>query len=178
MTALEAIRARRTVRSYLPDPVPSELLRDVIDAARWAPTSGNAQPWEFVRVVTPAIREQLVASTYGGFARTAPAQAWLGEAPELLVACVNSLRTAARYGEEGHDWAKIDVAAAIENLLIAATSLGLGAAWIGGFRPDEVKRALRLDRDLHPLGMIALGYARETPAKPYRLPVDDILTEV
>lgn len=178
MTALEAIRARRTVRSYRPDPVPPELLREVIDAARWAPTSGNAQPWEFVRVVTPSVREKLVTATYGGFARTAPAQAWIGEAPELLVACVNGLRTAARYGEDGHGWAKIDVAAAIQNLLIAATSLGLGAAWIGGFRPGDVEDALALDRDLRPLGMIVLGYARSTPAKPYRLPVDDILTEV
>lgn len=178
MTALDAIRARRTVRAYKSDPVPEDLLYDVIDAARWAPTSGNAQPWEFFRVVTPSKREQLVAATYGGFARTAPAQAWLAEAPELLVACVNGLRTAARYGEEGHGWAKIDVAAAIENLLIAATSLGLGAAWIGGFRPDGVRRALELDRDLEPLGMIALGYAREAPATPYRLPVADILTEV
>lgn len=178
MTALEAIRARRTIRSYEPDPVPEELLREVVDAARWAPTSGNAQPWEFLRVVTPALRERLVAATYGGFARTAPSQAWLADAPELLVACVNGLRTAARYGEDGYGWAKIDVAAAIQNMLLAATSLGLGAAWIGGFRADEVRSVLSLDRDLAPFGMIALGYPRETPEKPYRLPLDDILTEV
>lgn len=178
MTALEAIRARRTVRAYRPDPVPRELLEQVLDAGRWAPTSGNAQPWEFVRVVTPEVREALVASTYGGYARTAPAQAWLGEAPEMLVVCVNALRTAARYGEEGRAFAALDVAAAVQNMLVAATSLGLGAAWIGGFRPDEARAALRLDRDLEPLGLVALGFAREEPPVPYRLPLADILTEV
>lgn len=178
MTALEAIRARRTVRAYRPDPVPPELLAQVLDAARWAPTSGNAQPWEFVRVVTPSVRAALVASTYGGYARTAPAQGWLAEAPELLVVCVNALRTAARYGDEGRAYARLDVAAAIQNMLVAATALGLGAAWIGGFRHAEAAAALQLDRDLEPLGLVALGFAREQPPEPYRLPLERILTEV
>jgi nitroreductase len=88
------------------------------------------------------------------------------------------VRTAARYGEEGRAYARLDVAAAIENMLIAATSLGLGAAWIGGFRQAEAAKSLRLDRDLEPLGLLALGYAREEPPVPYRLPLSDILTEV
>lgn len=178
MNALEAIRARRTVRGYRSDPVPTELLEQVLDAARWAPTSGNAQPWELIRVVTPEVREALVRATYGGYARTAPAQSWLAEAPELLVVCVNALRTAARYGEEGRSFARLDVAAAIQNMLIAATSLGLGGAWIGGFREKEAAQALALDRDLEPLGYVALGYPRGEEPLPYRLPLSDIYREV
>jgi nitroreductase len=177
VNTLEAIRARRTVRSYRADPVPEDLLVQVLDAVRWAPTSGNVQPWELIRVLSPERREAIVAATYGGYARTAPSQAWLQGAPELIVVCVNALRTMARYGPEGESYAQLDVAAAIQNMLLAATSLGLGAAWIGGFRQAEVRQVLELDRDLEPLGLVTLGYAEETPPTPYRLPLDDILSQ-
>ncbi len=178
MTALEAIRARRTVRSYRSDPVPQELLMQVIDAARWAPTSGNTQPWEILRVITPSLREALVATTYGGYARTAPSQSWLLQAPELLVVLVNTVRTRARYGVREAEYAKLDVAAAIQNMLLAATSLGLGAAWIGGFRRDDATHLLTLDRELLPLGMVAIGYATGDVPTPHRLPLEDVLREV
>lgn len=178
MTALEAIRARRTIRAYRPDAVAAEDLEAVLDAARWAPTSGNAQPWEIVRVRTPRLRKALIATTYGGYARSAPEQGWLHQAPELLLICVVPLRTMARYGEDGRAYARLDVAAAIENLLIAATSLGLGAAWVGGFRAEEARAALALEQDLEPLGIVALGHAAEDPPRPYRLPLEDVVREI
>lgn len=177
VNALDAIRARRTVRSFTAEPVPEEVMLEVLDAARWAPTSGNAQPWEFVRVHTPARREALIASTYGGYARSAPAQAWLAQAPELVMACVVPLRTIARYGEEGRAYARLDVAAAIQNMLIAATSLGYGAAWIGGFRTEEARAALGLEAELEPLGIVAIGRPAEDPGEPYRLPLADVVRE-
>lgn len=177
MTALEAIKRRRTVRRYKADAVPTEVLYTVLDAARWAPTSGNVQPWEFVRVVTPSVKHAVVAATYGGYARSAPSQSWLADAPELVVVCVNAVRTMARYGAEGYSYARLDVAAAVQTMLLAATSLGLGAAWIGGFRAAEVTAALALDADLEPFGLVALGYSDETPPTPYRLPLEDLLSE-
>lgn len=178
MTALEAIRSRRTVRAFADAPVPEAVMTEILDAARWAPTSGNAQPWAFIRVRTPARREALIASTYGGYARSAPAQGWLAQAPELVMACVVPLRTMARYGEEGRAYARLDVAASIQNMLIAATELGFGAAWIGGFRPEEARSALDLEAELEPLGIVAVGRPAETPARPYRLPLEDVVREV
>lgn len=178
MTVLDAIRARRTVRAYRPDPVPEEVVLQILDAARWAPTSGNTQPWELIRVRTPATREALVATTFGGYARTAPSQAWLLGAPELLVVLLNTVRTRARYGAREAEYAQLDVAAAIENMLLAATALGVGSAWVGGFRRDEAAALLELDRELLPLGLVALGYAAETPPTPYRMPLEDVLREV
>ena len=178
LSAMEAIKQRRTVRRYRPDPVPSELLARAGEAATRAPTSANIQPWEFIRVVTPEVKEQLVASTYGGYSQTVSSQAWLLDAPELLAACSNAVRTVARYGEDGRRYARRDVAAAIQNMLIAATALGLGAAWIGGFRELEARYALNFDRELELIGLIALGYSAEEPAKPYRMPISYIFTEV
>ena len=178
MNALEAIRARRSVRAFAPDPVRDDVVRDIVDAARWAPTSGNAQPWAFVRVRDPEKREALVATTYGGYARSAPEQAWLRTAPELLVACVVPLRTMARYGEDGRADARLDVAAAVQTMLIAATAHGVGSAWVGGFDADAAQAALALDRDLEPLAIVALGVPAEPCAAPYRLPLEDVLLEL
>jgi nitroreductase len=177
VNTLDSIRLRRTIRRYKPEPVPEELFRAVIEAARWAPTSGNLQPWEMIRILTPALREAIVGTTYGGYTQSAPSQSWLLEAPELIVVCVNALRTMARYGPDGETYARIDTAAAIQNMLLAATSLGLGAAWVGGFRADEAKVVLSLDQDLEPFGLVVLGYPSEVPPTPYRLPLEDILSE-
>jgi nitroreductase len=175
---LEAIRARRTVRAFADAPVPEAVMAEILDAARWAPTSGNAQPWAFIRVRTPERRAALIASTYGGYARSAPAQGWLAQAPELVMACVAPLRTIARYGQEGRSYARLDVAAAIQNMLIAATALDVGAAWIGGFRPEEARSALELEPALEPLGIVAFGRPAEAPERPYRLPLADVVREV
>lgn len=177
MTVLEAIKRRRTVRKYTGEPIPTDTLMAVLDAARWAPTSGNVQPWELVRIVTPEVKHAVVTATYGGYARSAPSQAWLADAPELIVVCVNAVRTMARYGPDGYAYARLDVAAAVQNMLLAATSLGLGAAWIGGFRADEVAHTLTLDPDVEPFGLVALGYSEEECPTPYRLPLEDILSE-
>lgn len=177
-SALDAIHARRTIRSFKPDAVPAELLQQLLEAACSAPTSGNLQPWEFIRVVTPVVKQQLVASTYGGFSQTAPSQAWLLTAPELIAVASNTVRTTARYGPEGPRYARLDVAAAIQNLLIAATALGLGSAWVGGFRAPEARQALRLDAELELIGLVAIGYPAESPVPPYRMPIADVLTEI
>lgn len=178
LPALEAIRRRRTVRNFKPDPVPYETLASILEAGTHAPTSGNVQPWEILRVVTPQVRERLVASTYGGYSQSAPSQAWLLEAPELIAVCSNVVRTMARYGADGRRYARLDVAAAIQNMLIAASSLEVGAAWIGGFRDQEAREALSLGPDLELVGIVAFGYATVEPATPYRMPLEDIVVEV
>lgn len=177
MDAFEALRSRRTIRRFEDRPLEPGLLTRILEAATWAPTSGNLQPWEFIRIVTPEVRSAVVATTYGGFSQSAPSQAWLGTAAELLVVCANVVRTSARYGPDGPAYARLDVAAAIQNMLIAATALGTGAAWIGGFRHAELAAVLDLDAELEPVGLVALGHPAEEPAVPYRLPLDDLLSE-
>ncbi len=177
MDTFEALRRRRTIRRFQDRPLEPGLLEQILLAGTWAPTSGNLQPWEFIRIVTPEVREAVVATTYGGFSQSAPSQAWLGTSAELLVVCANVVRTAARYGPDGPAYARLDVAAAIQNMLIAATALEVGAAWIGGFRHGELSTVLNLDAELEPVGMVALGHPAEEPVEPYRLPLSDLLSE-
>ena len=172
MDVLEAISARCSVRSFRPDPVPGDLLHKLLEAAVRAPTGGLMQPWEFIVIEDPGVRRQLVENTYSGYySGPGNPQNWILEAPLLLAACCDLRRTTTRYGPDGLKYAPLDVAAAIENLLLAAVRFGLGGCWVGGFREDQVESILGLPDDVKALGLLPIGYPTETPRPSPRLPL-------
>ncbi|MGB4377652.1 MAG: nitroreductase family protein [bacterium] len=172
MNAMSFITQRRSVRRYKPDPVPEEVLEQLLTAAVSAPTGGNMQPWEFVIVADGAAREAVVATTYSGYySGPGNPQAWLQEAPLLIVVCCNFKRTRARYGPAGQKWASLDVAAAIQNLLLASHSMGLGACWVGGFHQESLADILQLPAGVEPLAIVSVGYPAEEPQPKPRLPL-------
>lgn len=165
-----AMAARRSVRRFRPDPVPEELLRQVLEAATRAPTGGNMQPWEFLLVTDPALKAALVNETYSGFySGPGNPQLWIGTAPVLLVVLCNYKRTLARYGPDAFKWAPLDVAAATENLILAAVEAGLGCCWVGGYREEAVCQLLRLPELVKPVGLLPMGWPAEAPAPKPRL---------
>ncbi len=148
MEALEAIRTRRSVRKYKPDPVSRETLKALVDAGRLAPTARNEQPWEFV-VVTDAQRRKRLATiaTHGTFIADAPAC--------IVVVCKPS------------DYYLADGSAATTQILLAATALGLGTCWVAGDGKDyapAVLKAIGAPAKYKLISLIAVGYAAETPA--------------
>ena len=108
MNAMSFITQRRSVRRYKPDPVPEEVLEQLLTAAVSAPTGGNMQPWEFVIVADGAAREAVVATTYSGYySGPGNPQAWLQEAPLLIVVCCNFKGPGpamGRLGKNGLPW--------------------------------------------------------------------------
>lgn len=150
---------RRSVRQFRAEPVPAAILEAALAEACRAPSSGNMQPWEFIVVDDPHLKEELVATTYTGYEKSADApQRWMLGAPVIVAVCANLKRTRARYGPDGDQWAPLDTAAAAENFLLALSGLGLGSCWVGGFRAEETSRLLGLPEPMRIIGLFPVGY--------------------
>jgi len=168
MELSEAIKGRRSIRAFKKQNVPEETVEKLIDAASWAPSAGNIQPWEFVIVRKPAVKKKL--------AQAALNQAFVEEAPVVIVVCANEKRSSMGYGFRGKTLYCIqDTAAAIQNILLTAYSLGLGACWIGTFNEDEAREAVNAPEGIRPVAIIPVGCANEVPSQRDRRPLSRIM---
>jgi len=190
----DAIRRRRTIRSFSGDPVPEAVLVEVLDAGRWAPSPGNAQPWrvvvvteeenkgEFLKAVKDSLREELLSRGVDEGEASKRAETSiepLYSAPILIVPCL----TKEIYGEDSGKWLTEKlmgtqcVAAFIQNMLLAASEQGLGSCWVSAAFPcqTEVRRALEIPQSAEPQALIALGYAEEDPEPPVRKPIGEVV---
>ncbi|MEM2866184.1 MAG: nitroreductase family protein [Candidatus Hadarchaeales archaeon] len=167
MDTLEAIRKRRSVRSFKSDPVPEEDLKKILEAASWAPSAGNCQPLELVVVRDPRVKEEVMEAAFG--------QPFVGEAPVVVVVCAEVERTTSRYGERGELFYVQDTAAATQNILLAATSLGYGTCWVGAFSEREVAKALHLPHGVRPMAIVPIGKSAESSEAPPRRPLEEIV---
>jgi nitroreductase len=161
----EAIRVRKSVRSYLDKPVEPELLDRVLEAARLAPSARNDQEWRFV-VVTDADKRRRLATE-------ASKQAFMAEAPVIIAACAETDGRVMRCGQTAYP---IDVAIAVDHLTLAAAALGLGTCWIGSFDPAATRRILGIPEEIQVVELLLLGYPREpAPVAKSRLPLSRIV---
>lgn len=158
MEALETIKQRRSVRKFKATPVAKEYIEQLIDAGRLAPTARNDQPWEFIVVTNPETRKQIAALTdYGKFIAEAPV-------------CIAIFCKPTKYYLE-------DGSAATENILLAATALGLGSCWIAGDKKPycaKIAELLQVPPDYKLVSLIVVGYS----AAPVSPPPKRSLTEV
>lgn len=156
MEFFKVIKKRHCVRKFQDKPVEREKLEKILFAATSAPSAGNVQDWRFVVVKDKELRSQLSAAALG--------QEQIAKAPVVIVVCSNLEEISARYGQRGKELYSIqNAAAATQNLLLAATDLGLGACWVGAFEEKEVKKILQLSENYRPLALIPLGYPAERP---------------
>lgn len=168
MDVFEAIRARRSVRRYASDPVSDEVLKELLSAAILAPSAGNAQPWRFIVVRDLELRKGLVSAAYG--------QGFLAEAPVVIVVCADLERARRAYRERGETlYCLQDTAAAIQNLLLAATAKGLGTCWVGAFDEGKVAELLGLSKGLRPVALIPVGKPAEAPSARPRRPLAEVV---
>lgn len=168
MDILDLVKSRRSIRSFKADPVPREDLMRILEAARWAPSAGNCQPWEFIVVTRDDLKRRLAMAALGQF--------WMTKAPVIIVVCANIPRTEWRYGERGRSlYAIQDTAAATQNILLTAHALGYGTCWVGAFNESEVKRVLNIPRDVRPVAIIPLGKPDERPIAPPRIPLEEVV---
>ncbi len=144
MDVFEAVQERRSIRSYQDKPVPKEKLERILEAARLAPSANNVEPWHFI-VVTDA--EKRKALSMGKFAK------FLAQAPLVIVACGNK--------KASPKWYAIDVALAVENMILTATAEGLGTCCVGSFSEKDVKAVVKVPESFEVLLLLAVGYARE-----------------
>ena len=141
MDVFDAIEKRSSIRNYEPTPIPREKLEKILEAARLAPSASNAQPRHFI-VVTDKERRDALAT--GMFAR------FLKQTPMVIAACGDE--------KKSPKWYPIDVAIAVENMVLAATEEGLGTCWIGSFDENKVRAVLKIPENLRVVVLLALGY--------------------
>ncbi len=173
----DTIRNRHSVRSYAPGTVTREEIERVLEAATLAPSGGNMQPWHFYVVTDEDRRAAVTAATYSSRDLSAGPQSWMMEAPVFKVVCRHLRRAADKYDRMGRDFIALqDCAAAVENMLLAATALGLGSCWVGGFRLTEVADALDLPAEHDPVAIVVLGRTTARPRRRPRLSLDEVTT--
>ncbi|MGA2257837.1 MAG: nitroreductase family protein [Thermoguttaceae bacterium] len=151
MDTLEAIRTRRSIRKYLDRSVPEELVQTLLAAAMQAPSARNQQPWYFVVIDDVAMLARIPEFM--------PNAAMAAEAPLAILVCGDlSL-------EESEGYWLVDCAAAVENVLLAAHALGLGAVWCGVYpreaRMDGLRQLVGLPKNVIAHSLVVLGYAAE-----------------
>ena len=196
---LNLMKNRRSIREYSARKVSRKILNEILDVARWAPSAHNAQPWRFT-ILNEAEEKKVLAEVM--------AKAWIidlvknqmplehakelakrsierfARAPALIVACVTMIDIPKHADESGHkvegDLAIQSLGAAIQNVLLAAHSRGLGACWFcaPAFCKAEVRKVLRLPDEFEPQALITLGYAAEKPEVPRRKPLHEIVIHV
>jgi nitroreductase len=152
MEIKEAIRTRRSIRRYLKKPVDDKLIAEILDTARFTPSSGNIQNWRFIVVKdTEKIKELTIAALN---------QSWMNQAPVHIIVCNDLTNIKRLYKERGEKLYSIqNCAAAVQNILLAAYSLGIGSCWVGAFDKEGVKRILKIPDGIEPEAIITLGYS-------------------
>ena len=145
MEVFEAIQKRHSVRSYLSDKVPIEKMMKILEAARLAPSAGNIQPWHFIIVTEQQMRDKLSKGRYANF---------LVESPIVIVGCGDR--------QASPNWHLVDTTIAMQNMVLTATSQGLGTCWIVSFNEDQVKKLLDIPERFKVIALLAVGYRRET----------------
>lgn len=148
MDILEFITSRRSIRKFLDKPLEKEHLDKILEAARWAPSAGNCQPWRFI-VVT----DRKKIKNFDPFFH----QPWVLNAPAIIVVLSSPEDSRRRYGS-GSEWYIQDCAAATQNMLLMAHGLGLGAVWIGAFSKEAVRKELEIPSQYEVFSLICLGY--------------------
>jgi nitroreductase len=141
MDVFEAIERRRSIREYEATPVPQEKLERILEAARLAPSARNVQPRHFILVTNEERKRALSAGMFAGF---------LKQAPVVIVACGDE--------KKSPEWYAVDVAIAVENMVLAATGEGLGTCWIGSFDEAKVRDVLKIPKNLRVVVLLAIGY--------------------
>lgn len=205
LTVWEAIKTRRSIRRFVPDDVPDEMINQILEAARLSPSGSNSQPWRFLVVRDAEKRKEL--------RRICMNQRFVEEAPVVVIAFVDLERSMqkarqTRWQEfqtsdifeslsgglgERQLWERMTAAAdppreavlpsalsntyiAITQMILMATALGLGTCWLAGFNPAEINPLFGLSDTLVPVAVVPVGYpAGKIPPERPRVPFDEIL---
>lgn len=161
MDVFEAIRTRRSVRSYVATPIPPEVITRLQQAMRAAPSACNFQPWYFIFVADEKLHRQV--------AQASNEQLWMAGAPFIIVACGLPQLAYKHMAGQGNS-AEIDVTIAIDHLTLAAVAEGLGTCWVGAFDEQRIKRLLGIPPAVKVVALTPLGY----PASPdLNAPLDE-----
>jgi len=201
LSTQEAVRQRRSIRKFKPDPVPDECITELLESARLAPSGCNAQPWRFKVVRDPAKRLLLAQAAHN--------QMFIAEAPVVIVCCadvqgyldgsVSGIQDLGKIGavednvvkvllkgiaqmrtytvEQLGDRIAANVAIAIEHMVLRALDFGLGTCWVRFLDAEKIKKMFGWAENLLVVALLPVGYPAEAPAPRKRLPPEALLID-
>ena len=172
---MKVILERRSIRRYQEKDIPDDIINNILEAARWAPSWANTQPWEIVIVKDKSIKKQIQKNVPS----RNPASLAIVNAPVLLVVC-GQLKKSGYYDDQyptkfGSDWFMYDLGLATQNLCLAAQDSGLGTVIVGLFDHDRVGEVINLPANHEVLVLIPLGYPDQNPKPPKRRERDEFV---
>ncbi|MDD5778731.1 MAG: nitroreductase family protein [Candidatus Thermoplasmatota archaeon] len=164
MDVMDAIRHRFSVRRYQDKDIPREVLEEVLEAARLAPSAKNRQEWQFVVVTDPEKKMRLSQAAKG--------QSFVAQAPAVIAGVATETGYVMTCGVPA---AHVDLAIAMEHVALAAVEHGLGTCWIGAFYQEQAREILDLPPEWKVVALMPIGYpAVEAPEK-RRRPLEDVV---
>lgn len=201
LSTQEAIRQRRSIRKFKPDPVPDECIIELLESARLAPSGCNAQPWRFKVVRDPEKRMLMAQAAHN--------QMFIAEAPVVIVCCadvqgyldgsVSGIQDLGKIGAVEDRVVKVlvkginemrtcsveqlgariaaNVAIAVEHMVLRALDFGLGTCWVRFLDGERVKRLFGWGENIFVVALLPVGYPAEAPASRKRMPMQALLID-
>ncbi len=168
MEVFHCIQKRRSIRKYLDKPVEWDKVVDILEAGRHAPSAGNLQNWKFIMCADADKKLEVAHASVD--------QLWISHAAVLIVICAEPKHAESLYGKRAEHLYNIqNCAAAAENMLLAATALGLGSCWVGAFDEEKVKDIFMMPPEVRVQAIITIGYADEEPDCPDKVDLEHIV---
>jgi nitroreductase len=167
MDFYEVIKERRSVRRYKPDQIPDDILNRILETGRIAPSAKNIQPWHFIVVKNPEIKEMVADACRN--------QRFMAEASVIICGCALEDIAWGRMGGYMSSFA-VDLAIAMEHMILAAANEGLGTCWIGAFVEKDVKKILGIPDNVRVVALTPVGYPAEVPKDRGRKLLKDIVS--
>ncbi len=174
MELLKVVAERRSVRRYKSDPVPDNVILEILEAARWAPSWANTQVCRYVVVRDEDVKKGLAESLPEGN----PARKAMTEAP--VVICLFAKRGTSGYHKgapatDKGDWFMFDAGIAMEHVVLAAWNFGLGTVHVGMFDAGKAEKALKVPEGFSVVEMTPVGYFEEIPRPAPRKPLKELV---
>lgn len=160
MKFLELVKNRQSVRKYINKPVEQDKIDKCIEAARLAPSASNSQPWKFIIVDEPRLKDKVAKAT---FSKTINFNKFALHAPILVVIVQEKSKVITQVGGQikNKEWALIDIGITAEHFCLQAAELGLGTCILGWFNENRIKELLGISDKKTVSLVITLGYAPE-----------------
>jgi nitroreductase len=165
MEYTQLIAARYSVRAYRPDPIADDVLNQVLEAARIAPTAANRQAFQIIVIHTEGRKAELNRIYH---------RDWFTQAPLIIAVCGVPERGWVR-DYDGVNYANVDAAIVMDHLILAAANLGLGTCWVAHFDPKAARQILQLPDNIEPIIFTPLGYPADSPKPKVRKPLADLV---
>ena len=169
MSFTDLLYQRKSIREFSDYLLSDAQIVSLMEAATRAPNACNLQSWHFYVTINRDVINDFYPDVYGGM--------WVTDASVIIVVCTDAEKLEQRFGDRGSNlFAVQDTAAAINNILLQATNMGLGGCWIGAFNEEKCRELLKIPAERRPVALLPIGLPKSEPPMRDRKPLNDVVT--